>query len=183
MRRNEVINALAEKYDYKSYLEIGVDNPNNCFNLIKVEHKIGVDPVKGGTHKMTSDEFFKSNEDKFDLGFIDGLHEAPQVEKDIINLLEILNPNGTIVVHDVHPKTEEEQKVPRIQKVWTGNVWKAWAKLRRKKNLYMFTIDSDHGLGIIRAGSQTAYYGPYSTYKNFVDNKDKILNIKGPECL
>ena len=132
---------------------------------------------------MTSDEFFETNKETFDIIFVDGLHEAPQAEKDINSSLKVLNEGGTIVVHDVHPKTEEEQKVPRTQKVWTGNVWKAWAKFRRKKTLNMFTIDTDHGVGIIRKGSQTPYYGPYSTYNNFVNNKGKILNIKGVECL
>ena len=28
---------------------------------------MGVDPVEGGTHKMTSDEFFNINKDMFDI--------------------------------------------------------------------------------------------------------------------
>ena len=44
---------------------------------------IGVDPMSGGTHRMTSDEFFRRNREqwhyKFDLVFIDGLHEVSRV--------------------------------------------------------------------------------------------------------
>ena len=44
------------------YLEIGVFQ-DTVFNSIPLtlDKKIGVDPVKGGTHRMTSDEFFKIN--------------------------------------------------------------------------------------------------------------------------
>ena len=50
------------KQNYKSYLEIGCDNDEN-FSRISIENKIGVDPSKGGTLRMTSDEFFKINKD------------------------------------------------------------------------------------------------------------------------
>lgn len=30
--------------------------------------------MRGGTHRMTSDAFFATNEEQFDLVFIDGLH-------------------------------------------------------------------------------------------------------------
>ena len=37
---------------------------------------VGVDPLLGGTHRMTSDAFFAANADAFDLIFIDGLHQV-----------------------------------------------------------------------------------------------------------
>lgn len=38
---------------------------------------VGVDPLLGGTHRMTSDAFFAANTEHFDLIFIDGLHQVP----------------------------------------------------------------------------------------------------------
>lgn len=179
MRRNEIINKLIKEKGYKTYLEIGVDNPNNCFNLIEAEKKIGVDPEKGGTIRCTSDQFFERFDQKFDIIFIDGLHHDYQAEKDIENSLKSLNPGGTIVVHDLDPKSEIEQRVPREVGIWTGNVWRAWAKLRAtKRSLTMYAIDTDHGVGVIRRGRQSLYTGPYETFNDFKNNREEILNIK-----
>ena len=53
---------------------------------------------------MTSDDFFRDNKEKFDLIFIDGLHETNQVDRDIENSLKFINKGGTILLHDCLPK-------------------------------------------------------------------------------
>ena len=58
--RIEIIQKIILKQNYKNYLEIGCDNNEN-FSQISIENKVGVDPLKGGTLRMTSDEFFKEN--------------------------------------------------------------------------------------------------------------------------
>lgn len=58
--RSKIIQDIIIKQKYKNYLEIGCDNDEN-FSRISIENKIGVDPLKGGTLRMTSDEFFKNN--------------------------------------------------------------------------------------------------------------------------
>ena len=60
IHRLDVIQNLIKKYNLKKYLEIGCDQ-NEVFSQVKIENKIGVDPVSGGTHRMTSDKFFASN--------------------------------------------------------------------------------------------------------------------------
>ena len=50
--------------------------------------------------KNTSDEFFINNNEKFDLIYIDGWHQAPQVYKDINNAWNFLNINGIIICDD-----------------------------------------------------------------------------------
>ena len=93
-------------------MEIGCDE-NKTINEIKIKEKIGVDPIRGGNLRLTSDEFFLRNNKKFDCIFIDGLHEYTQVKKDIINSVSCLNPNGVILVHDCLPKSFFHQAVPR----------------------------------------------------------------------
>ena len=91
---------------YIKYLEIGTFE-NELFvpmqNLF--QYAVGVDPEQGGTHRMTSDEYFESNysNDMFDVVFIDGLHEAFQTYRDILNALHVLRPGGMILVHDCNP--------------------------------------------------------------------------------
>ena len=71
--RWDLIKYLIDKNGYSDYLEIGCDQ-DQLFSKIEIKNKIGVDPVSGGTIRKTSDEFFKENDKKFDIIFIDGLH-------------------------------------------------------------------------------------------------------------
>ena len=84
--RSKIIQDIISKQKYKNYLEIGCDNDEN-FSHIAIENKIGVDPLKGGTLRMTSDEFFQKNLENFDIIFLDGLHTYDQTIKDINNAL------------------------------------------------------------------------------------------------
>jgi SAM-dependent methyltransferase len=159
MKRWDIINKFIEKNEYKDYLEVGVQS-GMCRDHINLpnENKTTVDPddrSNNPTHLMTSDEFFKQNDKTFDIIFIDGLHHGDQVLKDIENSLEVLNEGGTILCHDMLPNSDEMQRVPRVQDIWTGDCWKAWFKLRgTRKDLFMFIIPSDWGVGIIQVGSQ-----------------------------
>ena len=76
--RTDIINYLIEKYNLKTYLEIGVRNPNDNFNKIKCDNKVAVDPeplIKTeNIYVGTSDNYFQniSQNKKFDIIFIDG---------------------------------------------------------------------------------------------------------------
>ena len=148
--RQTIVQDTIDRKNYKSYLEIGCFH-NELFDFIKCEKKIGIDPVSGGTHRMTSDEFFlsNSNKEKFDCIFIDGLHYYKQVKKDIFNSLKILNQNGVIFLHDCLPNNVYEQAIPRCQYNWNGDVWKAIVENRTLENLDTYTCYADHGVGII----------------------------------
>jgi hypothetical protein len=53
------------------------------------------------------------------------------------------------------PNSEATQQVPRIQAIWTGDCWKAWFKLKgTRKDLKMFVVESDWGVGVIQRGEQ-----------------------------
>lgn len=184
MTRTEIINLIIHKNNYSSYLEIGVQNGFN-FHAVKCKYKIGVDPdpKSKATIFLTSDDFFENNSVLFDVAFIDGLHHAEQVEKDILNALKFLSPKGTIICHDMNPASEAMQAVPRTEKVWTGNCWKAFVKLRTERNdLKMFVVDSDFGVGIIKRQSSKGRIklkvAPEEiTYANFSINKNNWLNL------
>ena len=91
--RIDVTKHFVDHYQYQDYLEIGTYK-NELFNqAVKwFPNAIGVDPVEGGTLRMTSDAFFSNNSAYFDIVFVDGLHEANQVFKDVHNALEWLRP-------------------------------------------------------------------------------------------
>lgn len=99
-------------------------------------------PDLKASYCLTSDEFFELNKSTFDLIFIDRLQHNDQVYRDIINSLNCLNEHGTIVVHDCNPENEASQIVPQQEEIWTGDVWRAWVKLRRD-NLLNLKSDYD----------------------------------------
>ena len=71
MNRFDIIQKLIHKSNATKYLEIGVCG-GATFNKVLCSHKIGVDPDTNSeaTLHITSDDFFASNTEKFDVIFI-----------------------------------------------------------------------------------------------------------------
>jgi hypothetical protein len=182
MTRTGIIQSLIDKISAKKYLEIGM-GPGINFNSIKCEYKISVDPnpTVSVNFKLTSDNFFIQNNEKFDIIFIDGLHWSEQLYTDIINSLDILNENGYIICHDINPHSEFIQRYPqpKAESEWTGDCWKAWVKLKSERDdLLMQVVDTDYGCGIIQKGKQQLLVFENELTWEFLDqNRKKILNL------
>ena len=176
--RVSFISLATQKFNDCRYLEIGCDN-NICFKSIPVINKIGVDPVRGGNIKNTSDNFFNNNEKRFDVIFIDGLHIYEQCRKDVINSLKILDKNGFIFLHDMTPRNWAEENVPRLKNtLWTGNVWKVGIELSKTKGIDFFVINADMGIGVIKKKEENiVYYDDYENLKNLKFKDFLNLNV------
>jgi hypothetical protein len=134
LQRHDIINSLFNKYNLINprYLEIGVWN-GSTFNNVNTIYKDGVDPGQYGNfscvnYKCTSDIFFKDFiKHKYDFIFIDGLHTAYQVSKDIYNSIENINNKGIIMIDDIYPHNKNEQEPLNLYKSGpqSGDVWKA----------------------------------------------------------
>ncbi len=167
--RTEIINYLLSLYNRETrYLEIGVRNPDDNFNRIRANAKYSVDPGLDYERnpvdfKITSDSFFSklrqkeilSSDIRFDVIFIDGLHLAEQVDKDVKNSLDYLAEDGFIVLHDCNPPTEwhsrEEYRyeLSPAKEKWNGTTWKAFMKWRSDSAINSCCIDTDWGVGIL----------------------------------
>jgi hypothetical protein len=190
-KRYAIINDIISRNSYKKYLEIGCFK-DEAFSRINIEHKVGVDPVSGGTIRLNSDDFFKSNKENFDIIFIDGLHEYSQVKKDIANSLSLLNINGVLLMHDCMPLKIRDQMMPRSHEHWNGDVWKALVEARTSPNIDTCTILADQGIGMIlkrknrnlldincknfKALKFKDYYNNYEKFMNPVD-ENKFLSL------
>lgn len=179
-----IINSLISRYDYQSYLEIGLGLGCN-YKDVQCHDKTGVDPTPpmqpalvGSIHASTSDEFFSLNQRRFDIVFIDGLHHADQVYRDIENSLLWLNKGGIIVCHDMLPETELQQRVPRESGLWTGDCWRAFVRVRGTLKVDACVVDTDWGCGLIRPANR-AFYVPADdlTFCNFQRCKNDWLNV------
>lgn len=164
--RIAAVNLILMQFPKPRYLEIGCDR-NNLFSSVPVSHKVGVDPVSGGTIRSTSDEFFLVNREKFDVVFIDGLHEYPQVRRDVLNALEVVPVGGYVVLHDMLPSNWVEQHVPNISPAaWTGDVWKLAFEIANTPGLEFSIIKIDHGVGVLRKLSNVQLSNTQSTLSN-----------------
>jgi hypothetical protein len=156
--RIAVVNLLLTHRPAMRYLEIGYDT-NELFDSVVAKDKIGIDPQRGGTHRVTSDVFFAHNRARYDLVFIDGLHTYPQTRRDLVHALSCVGNTGWIVLHDMWPLDWLEEHVPRISLGWTGDVWKIAFELVRSPELEFKLLRIDHGVGIVRVlkdGAQLA---------------------------
>ncbi len=192
MNRTEVINKLIADNGYESYLEIGVYDGKN-FLSVDASEKVGVDPnlppsirTNRSTSELwclSSDKYFMGNERKFDLIFIDGDHEAEQVEKDIVNAYAHLNKGGMILLHDCNPTTYESQVVPRIQGEYCGTVWRSVVGFIDAYGDKIKTgyFDDPHGLFAIYKTGRYAVKGGFNqmdmTYEEFDLNRKEFLGI------
>lgn len=197
--RYDIINFLSKTYyDHDcSYLEIGTEYPQNCFDLILSKKKTSVDPSKISAdvkidYLMTSDNFFSDLEDgkteftkdfKWDIIFIDGLHLAEQVYKDIQNAVK--HCSGFIILHDCAPSNfynahSDYEFFQKNRHEWNGSTWKAFYKYRTETNLKTYTIYTDHGLGVIDINKTTKpiqLENPWFEFGKFKQNMKHDLNL------
>ena len=189
IKRYDIINYLIDKYKLINYLEIGVFQGENI-RKVKASHKDGIDPGHEGyvvpevNYPMISDDFFellKGHEDiKYDIIFIDGLHHADQVAKDIENSLKHIVDKGFIILHDCNPSSYDTQLIPRQTIAWTGDVWKAFVDFKINNPLYpSYVIDTDFGVGVIQNISLTkpTFINNNISWDQFNSDKKQMLNL------
>ena len=138
--------------------------------------------------------FFSNNNDKFDIIFIDGLHQYEQVLRDVKNSLNCLTKNGIILLHDCLPRTLWNQIYPRINSDWNGDVWKAIVECRTYENIDTYTCIADRGIGVIvprknmnklilnknvfKGLKYKDYYQNHEQYMNLIEHHDIIKTIE-----
>lgn len=180
--RYEIINQLILSRGYKTYLEVGTDKGDTYNQIVDVVEKECCDPFNNIkpeykftlTYQMTSDEMFdKMDKDKkYDLIFLDGMHEERYLDRDIINALKHLNKGGLILCHDTIPTNVLYSRKYPLQNIlkggWTGNVYKSILKLQEQNISFYTLINVIHGMTIIEY-----YENPYELkIPNYSSNND-----------
>lgn len=113
--RPAVINSLLKRAIEKRYLEVGLYF-GETFEKVSALSSVGVDPCprfrvgnlpsKYIVHRAFSDDFFSElpSSEIFDVVFVDGLHEAHQCLRDVLNSIDHLSNDGAVVIDDVWPR-------------------------------------------------------------------------------
>jgi SAM-dependent methyltransferase len=145
MNRVQLINKFINERGFSRYLELGVYD-KSTFNQITASNKTSVDLIFDADYRMSTEDFFSINSEKFDLIFIDANHCEKYVTHDIKECLNILNKNGVIICHDVNPPDEYSQ-------IDSNNLyqsaWKAFVKFRLRSDILTYSYSTDCGLGVI----------------------------------
>lgn len=180
--KEDIINEILSNYKDPNYVEIGFGDGYN-FDKINAHYKLGVEPEYDGERKDVfkgnSDDFFENNDNDIDVFFIDGLHHADQVRKDISNALKC-NPKA-VILHDSIPPDEAHQIVPRKQKQFCGDVWRAAVGfIESYPDVRVETYRSDYGVSVIYPEGKKVrkhFENKEMTFEEFKENEVELLNI------
>lgn len=101
---------LIRMLKYDTYLELGISEAKNIHQMsLYCKKCVGVDIIDirhyrdFDFYQMTTDDFFSTNDDLFDVIFIDADHSFSQCKIDFANSLKVLNNFGIIILHDTDP--------------------------------------------------------------------------------
>lgn len=88
---------------------------------------------------------------KYDVILVDSFHEYAESARDIGVAVDLLNPDGTVIVHDCFPRDSALAGPTFVEGAWCGVTYKAYLDfVLSRKDLDFCTIDTDFGCGIIR---------------------------------
>jgi SAM-dependent methyltransferase len=153
--RDDVLAQIHAALAPRRYLEIGVGT-GRSLAFAKGE-AVGVDPAARITEPLraavrviakTSDQFFDDDArtvlaNRPDLTFIDGMHLFEFALRDFMNAERCSLATSAIVVDDIFPNHELQAERRRRTRIWTGDVWKILACLRRHRTeLVLVPIDA-----------------------------------------
>lgn len=185
----------------RSNFKLAVD-PEFRFDNMRIWGKTLINPYNlyNQYFSKTSDAFFNEdaprviNNKKIDIALIDGMHEYDYALRDVENTLRYLSDDGVIIMHDCNPLTKtaassfREWEERKFADTWNGDVWKVILHMQSLRNdVNAFTLDCDHGLGIITKGKPerplnfTQEQIRALSYEDFNKNRREWLNLKPAE--
>lgn len=121
--------------------------------------ELTVQPPAGATvYRETSDFFFLGKAQQalargVDLAFIDGMHRAEYVLRDIMNVERFARPTLAAAIDDVFPSHPLQAERDRRSRVWCGDVWKiAYVLARHRPDLLVLRLDVEPAGLLLVAG-------------------------------
>lgn len=164
MQKFGIVNALIARHHYRRYLEICTPLTGfrfarvNCSRLKRCHRLIyNCPPEFHDGHEIT----FRSKDEHvghlldpathYDLIFVDPYHTFECSLRDLKLASALLEPGGTIVVHDCSPPFRESANASFRRGSWCGLTYCAYIQfVLSHSELDYYTVDSDFGCGIIK---------------------------------
>lgn len=167
MQKYEMARLLAQRCGYTSNLEICTLTTGNYYAFVdkaqftrraRLMYRRPPDFEDGEQFDYSSDsesgealfgELMRSGE-RFDLVFIDPFHTYESSLRDIVFGLQLVKPNGTILIHDCSPPHPACAVPEFFYGEWCGVTYAAYLDVVLfAEGAQYATVDSDYGCGII----------------------------------
>ena len=151
----DVLRRFHDRLSPKLYFEIGVRRGHSL--AVARGRAVGVDPLPelaiplppaAQIFAETSDCFFDRSAaaalaSGIDLAFIDGLHRAEFVLRDLMNVERHARPGALVAIDDVFPNHPLQAERTRRTRAWCGDVWKIASCLERyRPDLLLLPLDT-----------------------------------------
>lgn len=152
----------------KTYLELGVfDNSN--FHQIISKNKFSVDLNGNALFTGTTDQYFKSANDRFDIIFIDANHDFDFVVRDFNN--SVSRCNEWILIHDMIPPG-----LKYIKPAKCSDSYRVLYYLLRETDFKIYPMNNNFGLTLIKMPA--SQIDPAESYKHISYNDFKVFISK-----
>lgn len=195
----DIVNYLIGIKGYRKFLE--VTTPVTGLKFAEVTNRVAKDRIwsrasgsdddgQDVTYRLHSDDAFseiQKDGKHYDIIFVDGWHTFFQAEKDILNSLECLVDDGSLVVHDCNPPEESHTGEPfsRSDDEWCGDVYQVIIKLRMtRQDLCICIVDTDFGCAVIQKRTSSPLTPPTGLgfedmirWEYFSQNRKRLLDL------
>ena len=204
--KSKLINAIAAKNGYSSYLEISTPTTGQQFKLIDrnilptcelAVYYLQNDDVDDHladfkTGENTSRELLKllPESKTFDLIFVDPFHTYDNSMEDLVAAFALVKPGGALVVHDCNPEDESIVSPHFKEGAWCGVTYWAYIDfVLGNIGMNYFTVDTDYGCGVImkeaaeRPPSRSELYADWLIASGDDKPRYEFFNLKRRELL
>jgi hypothetical protein len=194
LKKAMIVNLLGRKLGFRSYLELATPSTGRFFHQIDRDYFEHVARMMYVTPFVFDDgmaiDFRSPDEDitgvledcrqsgrTVDISLVDAWHTYRTAYRDLVQMFDLLNDGGILVVHDCLPPTREGASPTFRRGSWWGVSYKAFLDfVLQNPSLDYFTVDCDHGCGvIIKNRAFGSVMGPDAPSGWLPDRPDKDL--------
>jgi hypothetical protein len=163
----DIINHLADRYDYQTYLEICTPMTSNRFAEVdrskyKTCHRLMYRCPRDFDDGMNID--FRTDQSdigdcvrqiqsgtlRYDAVLVDSYREYAPSLRDLEIAWAVSSSEGIIIVHQCNPTSEELASPTYLPAAWSGVTYKAYLDfVTSRGDLEYLTVDTDEGCGVI----------------------------------
>jgi hypothetical protein len=213
VRKFDIALMLARKYGFASYLEVVTPTTGGTYGQVdrhqfstrmRLMYRRPAEFLDGETIDFSTQA--ESAEDlylelinsgrRFDLVFLDPFHTYASSLRDIVYALQLVQPGGSVLIHDCDPPREEIAGPEFRPGEWCGVTYLAYLDtVLFDPGLCYATVDADYGCGIIsKKPRREALYSnsdralasewrnlqPSQKFSFFIQHRARLLHLVDP---
>lgn len=167
LKKMMIVNLLGRRFGFRSYMELATPSTGRFHSEIDRDYFDQVARMMYLTPFVFDDgmqidfrspdedisgvlEDFRQSGRRVDISLVDGWHTYQTAYRDLVQMFDLLNDGGILVVHDCLPLSREGAAPRFRQGNWWGMTYKAFLDfVLQTPSLDYFTLDCDHGCGVI----------------------------------